>query len=292
MGSKRFGYLLLVPAALVVVGFMAYPLFMVLQLAFRNTGGVINFSELTQAPLSLNSVEDVLTSRKTYDSLWLSVVYTGVTTALSFAIGLTTALLLNRGMRGTRYLRPLILLPWAVPGVAASAIFLWILDASYGILNRLLVAIGAIDRFVPWLADPDTAMLAVILPTVWKHYPFFTLTILAALQTIPSDLYESSAIDGANAINQFRWITWPGIRSLAVLAVIVSGLGTFREFDFIFSLTGGGPNNATSTLPIAIYNEAFRFFEFSTASALGIVTIAVAALFVIVAGRQLRKEFF
>jgi multiple sugar transport system permease protein len=177
-----------------------------------------------------------------------------------------------------------------VPGVIVSLNFLWMLDASFGVVNAILRRLGLISTDIAWFVDADTAMLAVIAATVWKSFPFFTITLLAALQSIPKSLYEAARVDGASAWQEFREVTWPGIRQPAVLALILNALWTFREFDIIYVGTGGGPAGATETLGILVYREAFGSFRFGTAAALGVLMLATAALIVLVGLRRLRDD--
>ena len=132
----------------------------------------------------------------------------------------------------------------------------------------------------------------MIVATIWKAYPFFTLTLLAALQAIPASLYEAAEVDGAGAWQRFRFVTWPGLRAAATLAVILNTLWALREFDIIYLTTGGGPDRATETLAVRIYQEAFAFFRLGTASALGVLTMALAGLLVLASLRPLRREYF
>jgi multiple sugar transport system permease protein len=173
-----------------------------------------------------------------------------------------------------------------------SIVFLWLFDASFGVVNYALRSLRLISTDVAWYTNESTALIAVIVPTVWKAYPFFTLTLLAALQSIPANLYEAADVDGASAWQRFTNITWPGIRGPAVLALILNGLWTFREFDIIFAATGGGPAKATETLGIRAYNEAFGYFYMGRAAAIGVLMLTIALAFVLIARRELRKEFF
>ena len=233
-----------------------------------------------------------MTDSATWHSAWVSFAYTFGTIVPAFGIGLGTALLLNRVFPWRRWLRSLMLLPWAVPGVMVSIVFLWLFDASFGVVNYALRSLGLIAVDVAWYTNESTALIAVIVPTIWKAYPFFTLTLLAALQSIPDDLYEGAGVDGASARQRFANITWPGIRGPAVLALILNGLWAFREFDIIFAATGGGPAKATETLGIRAYNEAFGYFYMGRAAVIGVLMLAIAFVFVLVARRELRKEFF
>lgn len=284
-----FSYATLSPTLVVVGLLMAYPFYIAIDMSLRG-GRVVTLDSLGELPLTLANYVEVLTDPDLLGDLVRSVVYTLGVLVPAFVIGLGLALLLNRTFPGRRIIRPLVLLPWAIPGVAVSAAFVWMFDASFGIFNAMLRTIGVIDGNVAWLADPDWAMFSVIVPTVWKYYPFFTLVLLAALQSIPDELYEAAQLDGARSMGQFRYVTWPAVRTASALAIVITAIGIFREFDFIYPLTGGGPNEATQTLAIRIYNEAFQFFELGIAAALGIVTMLIATAVLAASTRALRND--
>jgi multiple sugar transport system permease protein len=289
--SRWVGYALLSPA-LVAVGFLiAYPLYLVVATSLRQ-GKTLNVLRLSELPPGLGNYRIVLASGATWHSAWVTLVYLVGTIGPAFVVGLFTALLLNRAFPGRRWLRSFILLPWAVPGVIVSIVFLWLFDGSFGVVNALLRDAGWLSTDLAWFATDDTALGAVIVATIWKAYPFFTLTLLAALQAIPASLYEAAQVDGAGAWQRFRYVTWPGLRAAATLAVILNTLWALREFDIIYLTTGGGPDRATETLAVRIYQEAFAFFRLGTASALGVLTMALAGLLVLVSLRPLRREYF
>ena len=260
------------PRFVTVAIFLVYPMYLMISTSFRTTRG-LNLSQINQAPFSLMNYHALLTDSVIWRDLYTSLLYTLLGTGISFAIGLATALLLNKAVYGRRLFRTLILLRWAVPGIATVLGFIWILDSSYGIANYLLYKTGIISEYVKWLTNPDLALFAVTIPTVWKAYPFFTIMLLAALQGIAVELYEASKIDGAKGWQTFKHITWPGIKETAVLAILFNGLWVFKEFDIIYVATGGGPNGATETLPILIYQEAIQYFRLGTASAAGVITL-------------------
>ncbi len=289
--SRWVGYALLLPAISAVGFLVAYPLYLVVATSLRQ-GKSLNVLRLSALPLGVGNYRVVLASDATWHSVWITLVYLLGTIAPAFLIGLVTALLLNRAFPGRRWLRSFILLPWAVPGVIVSIVFLWLLDGSFGIVNALLRDAGWLTTDLAWFATDDTALAAVIVATIWKAYPFFTLTLLAALQAIPASLYEAAQVDGAGAWQRFRFVTWPGLRPAASLAVILNTLWALREFDIIYLTTGGGPDRATETLAVRIYQEAFAFFRLGTASALGVLTIGLAALLVLASLRPLRREYF
>lgn len=288
---KLRAYLLLLPAFLITLSLMVYPLFMTFDLSFR-IGHSMSFQSIGELPYGLGNYTQVLQNDQTWESLAKSLIYTVSSTLSGFVLGLCTALLLNKLGKFKRLIRILTLLPWAVPGVIAAVVFLWMLDPSYGVVNYFLRKLGVISKNVSWFFDPQLAMFSVVLPTVWKGYPFFTLTILASLQGIPETYYEAARVDGASVLKLFRYITWPGIRIAAILSIILNALWTFRVFDIIFPITAGGPMGATETLAIRIYNEAFRFYQMGKASTLGILTLFICAVFVSLLYPLMKKRFY
>jgi multiple sugar transport system permease protein len=288
--TSVFAYTLLLPAFALIALFVAYPLYVAVNVSLRSGRG-LSLADVAHRTMTLQNYAEMAQDPATWQSLWLSVVYTLGATIPAFAIGLGTALLLNQRFPGRRWFRTAILLPWPVPGVVAAITFLWMMDGSYGVVNYALRATGLISENVAWFFRPDTAMFAVIVPTVWKAYPFFTIVILAALQSIPPEMYEAARVDGCTAPALFRWITWPFIKMPAVLGLVLTGLWVFREFDFIYAITRGGPSGATETLAIRIYNEAFRFYNLSYAATLGLLALLVAALVVLAIFPQLKRDY-
>lgn len=291
-GRRRaFHAAMLMPAVLFGLVILAYPLYLVID-ASLHAVGVLTVSSLNTAPSTTANYRSLAHDPSFNQSLWVSFVYTVGSTIPAFLIGLGTALLLNKKFPLRRIMRPLLLLPWAVPGAVASFLFLWMLDASYGIINYLLQRLHLIRTYVPWLASQHWALTGVIIPTIWKSYPFFCLLILAALQSIPDQLYEAARVDGAGSAQLFRNVTWPGVRSAAYLAFVLQALWAFREFDVIFPMTQGGPSGATQTLAIYLYNQAFEFFKMGYASALGVITIGICIAFVAVVYPRLRRSLW
>lgn len=289
--SRMFHLALLAPAVALGLFVVGYPLYLIIDTSIRKVG-IPHIGALNSAPLTGANYQALGSDRTFRQSLWVSLWYTVGGTAPAFLIGLGTALLLNRRFPLRRIFRTLILLPWAVPAVVSSFLFLWVLNASYGVLNYLLLKAHIIQHYLPWLASQRWALLGVILPTIWKSYPFFTLLILAALQVIPAELYEAAQVDGARRWSTFRSITWPGIQNAALLALVLQLLWTFREFEVIYPITSGGPAGSTQTLAIYLYNEAFDFFHMGYASALGVVTVAICALFVLIMIPFLRRSLW
>jgi multiple sugar transport system permease protein len=275
-----FAYGLLMPAVLLVAALIVYPMISAVRLSLIE-GRFASDKTVKDVSYGLSQFADLFANSETWLALGRSMVYVAGTICPSFLLGLVLGLLLQYKFFGRRFFRTMLLMPWAVPGVAVSAVFLLMLDAATGIVNKLLVGIGIMHEPVAFYANASTALAAVIVPTAWKTYPFFTIVIVAALQMVPQELYEAVRIDGGGRLAQFRYVTWPGIRGAAGIAFLISGLGAFREFDLIFPLTRGGPSGATSTLAIAIYQEAFQYSNMGYAAALGIFTTLIAAIVVV-----------
>lgn len=282
---------MLLPAVAVALLFIVFPLYTIVNLSFRQ-GKTMIMRDVNGLPFSTENYREVLANPETWESLRITVIYTLATVAGAFAIGLFSALVLRRRLPGRRWLRTLVLIPWAIPGVIATVGFVWMLDGTYGVVNYLLRTVGLIDKNIAWFFDPDTALMGVLAPTIWVATPLCTLMLLAAVQSVPAELYEAARVDGASPFAQFRHVTWPAIQSAAVLAMIVTGLWTFTTFDFIYAITRGGPNRATETLAVAIYNEAFVYFDLPYASSLGVVTMGVAVLALFILFPVVRKRFF
>lgn len=289
-GMKRrrdtgFFFALLSPTLLIVAATIILPLAMLVAISVREVG-LAPLSSIFEAPLTLGNYSEVLQDSDTWRSLGTSLIYVFGTTFLALGMGMGLALILNGYLPVRRLFRTLLLIPWAIPGVTATIAFLWIMNPSFGVANYALRTLGIIDGDINWFGSPETAMLAVILPTAWKAYPFYTVMILAGMQSIPRELYEAAEVDGAGTMAKFRGVTWPGIKAYVAIAAVFNMMYAFREFDFIFSSTRGGPGGATETMAIRIYNEAFESFQFGSASALGVVVFVLLAIVVAILMRS------
>jgi multiple sugar transport system permease protein len=289
--ARLYAYSLLVPAAAAVLLLIVYPLVRVVELSLRQ-GKTMNFARLSELPLGFGNYQRVLADPAFWNSVSVSASYVTASVGAAFLIGLGTALLLNRELPLRRIFRTAVLLPWAVPGVVTSIVFLWMLDGSFGVVNAMLRDIGLMEGDHAWFVDKRTALLSVVIPTVWKAYPLITLTLLAAMQSIPGELYEAARIDGAGPVQEFHFVTWPGIRGAALLAIMITALWAFRDIDIIFATTHGGPARATETLALYVYNEAFQYFRMGTASAAGTIMVTAAlALALLTVGLARRDRF-
>src|SRR5262249_51040399 len=166
--------------------------------------------------------------------------------------------------------RGLLTLPWAFPDVPTVLVFVWILNPQFGVMNVFARALPWIQQNQRWLLDANLAMLSIVLISAWKAFPFYSLVILAALQSIPSERYEAARVDGASALQLFRHIIIPRISPTLLLPVVPAAIFSFNQLSIIYLFTGGGPAGAAETLVVRIYNTAFRFYDFSYSATLGV----------------------
>lgn len=210
-----------------------------------------------------------------------TLVFTLGTTILPFVIGFALALALNTKIRGAKVLRGLMLLPWLVPGVVVSFLWMWIFNANYGVMNALLEALGLIDGPQAWLAQPGTAMVAVIVAKTWQSFPWMMVMLLAGLQTVPRELHEAATVDGAGTVRRFRSITLPHVKGIVGLVLLLELIWNFQHFDIIYVLTGGGPAGSTQTFATAVYETAFQGFDPGHAGALGLLWMVLLMALVV-----------
>ena len=218
-----------------------------------------------------------------------TAVWIGLTVPAQALLGLVTALLLNRDFAWRGLARALIIVPWALPSVVTALMWRWIYDPNIGVLSDILIRLRILDAAFPWLADPDTALLAVVLTLTWQGFPFFAVMILAGLQTIPKEYYEAAAIDGAGTWQQFRHVTLPGIAGVLVTATLLRIIWVANSIDVIFVMTGGGPGYATHTLPLYAFIKARTNLDFGYGSALAVIFTLLLGTLVVVYLRRVGR---
>jgi multiple sugar transport system permease protein len=185
-----------------------------------------------------------------------TVVYTGAATIAKLLGGLAMALVMNQQFRAKNGVRAALLLPWIVPTSLSTIAWMWIFDPTFSVINWLLVHSGLMTMGPSWLGDASLAMVSIVVANVWRGLPFYAVTLLAALQTIPQELYEAAAIDGATARQRFVSVTLPYLRAVLLITTMFSVIWTFSDFQLVYVLTGGGPANATHLFATYAYNIA------------------------------------
>ncbi len=264
---ERLFFAATVLPAVSVIGFVIVaPLLISISYSFTD----FNLIEGTHAFVGLANYRRLLADPTFYQSLWNTLLL-GVSPVVgAFFVGFGQALLLNEAVAGRSLMRGLTLLPWVIPQIVVSFLFLFMYNPSVGVVNVLLRDLGVIHQFVPWLALPATAPPAVAIAYVWTEAPFFMLMLLAGLQTIPPEIVEAAVVDGASWWQRLLHIIVPELRRIIAISTILMVIWNFNNFTIIWPLTEGGPVNATLTFAVWVYRQAFQNFDLGTACTIGV----------------------
>jgi multiple sugar transport system permease protein len=227
---------------------------------------------------------------KTPQFLINSVIWVTASLALQSTLGLTLALLLNRPMRFRGIYRALVLVPWVTPTVVAALIWRWILHEQWGVVNLTLMRVGVIDQPIRWLSDTTLVWISLLVMAAWRFVPFWYVNILAGLQTIPREMYDAAAIDGAGRVGSFWHITLPFLRPVLGVLFLLETVWRANEFSTIWVMTEGGPAGATTTLAILTYQTGFLFYRIGYAASMGVSLTIMLAFFAWYYIRRVRME--
>lgn len=278
-GSRRYGALLALPATVIVLLLVAVPGARAALYAFQR----VSLSGATTWA-GFGNFRILFADSTFTQSVTLTAEYMACFLVLSTTLGLAFALLLNQQFRGRSLARTLLIIPWACPWVIVGTIWKWLIDPNVGALNALFVQAGIEHSYTAFLASPNWAFVFTVLAGVWRQASFSGLLFLAALQTIPSELYEAAQVDGANVWQRLRLITMPWLRQVGVVVVVINTIFGVMMFDVVYSMTQGGPGQATNLLSIFLYNELYSYDNIGVASAtamfLGAVALAIGLVFV------------
>jgi ABC-type sugar transport system permease subunit len=234
--------------------------------------------------VGLGNYLEMLRDQTFWETIGRTLYFMVVSVGLELSLGLAIAQLIHSRPWGWKFLRLSLIIPWAVPTIVNGAMWRWIYSADFGALNGLLLQLGLIDHYVPWLTFPNMAMNLVILADVWHTMPFVALVLQAALATLPEDLDEAAAVDGANAWQRFWKIRVPLLRPAILVALIVRTVEAFRVFDIVYIITSSGPANKTLTITYLTYLNSFAFGKQGIGAALSFLisafTIGMALLYI------------
>ncbi|MGP4052169.1 carbohydrate ABC transporter permease [Streptomyces sp. 2A115] len=286
---RRAGYLFSLPGLVFLGLFLAYPLLYNVWTSVHDVGlsgllgGATRFNGLANYRATVSDPDF-------WHAVRLSVVFTLGSLVLQFVMGFALALLFARPFPLNGLLRSLLLVAWLLPPVISGTLFRWMLDEESGVYNALLRATGLGALSHDWLTDPGTSLAGVIFANVWVGVPFNMLLLLVGLHTIDPELHEAAAIDGAGVRQRFRWITLPLMRPVSVVVLLLGLVYTFKVFDIIFVMTGGGPVDATSVLSLYVYEVFFKFFRFGEGAAAGLLLLLVPLLAGALYVLRLRRE--
>ena len=278
LSDRALGILMLVPALVLLLVFAVYPFFAsVFDSFFR-----VDFLTREHTFLRLENYRRLWEDPSVRGAFGRSVLWVAGNLVIQAAAGVAVALLLNAGLRGQTLARGLVLFPYVVPAVVAAMVFRFAFNDTSGMAGYLLRTLGLSDTLVNPFADPATVMFALVAVNCWKYVPFIVIVVLARLQTLPGELREAAALDGAGRFGVFRYVTLPWIAPALIVAMLMRTIWTAYDFDLPYLLSGGGPMDTSTTVPLEIKKLAFADQDLGLASAL-----AVCVAILLVAGARL-----
>lgn len=285
----NIGYLFVLPAFIYMIIFVGYPIINNIVLSFQDVtmrtltapdkpfAGLENYKAIFQDPVFIKSLLNTL-------------IFTVCCLVFQFIIGFLLALFFNQRFRTSKPVRGLLMMPWMIPITVTALIFKFIFGTDVGILNYILQSLGIISENIDWLTSTNTAMFAIVCANVWIGIPFNMILISTGLTTIPKDLYESASIDGANKIQSFFKITLPLLKPTIESVLILGFIYTFKVFDLVYVMTGGGPVNSTHMLSTYSYKLSFEMFKYSKGSAVANILFIILLIVSIFYLRVTKEE--
>ena len=292
--SRRFrlprdaalGYLLLAPAILLLLVLVGYPFLTAVVMSLQK-------KLIGQAAAPFIGLDNYL-ALLADSTFWIVVrnviVFAGVSVTLKLVIGTAVALALNESMPARGIIRSIMILPWALPTLVAVLIWMWMYSDVGGVFNSVLLGTGIVERPVLFLSDPVLAMISVILVNVWRGFPFFSITLLAGLQSVASDAYDAAKVDGAGIYARFRHVTLPGLAPVMAVVTLLSTIFTLNDFAIIWLLTRGGPGNATDVLSTLTYKVAIRGLELGKGVAVSVLMLPLLIVLIVLLTKFINKR--
>jgi multiple sugar transport system permease protein len=283
--EQVLGYLLVAPVVLLLLALVAYPFLISVSMALtdRTIGNPGKF-------IGLTNIQRLFQDQIYLQTLHNTFIYTAGATVLKLLAGFGLALLINEKFRFRQAVRSAVLLPWIVPAALGTLAWLWIFAPSFSVLNWILIHIGLIKTGLPWLVDSNLAMASVIVVNAWRGIPFFGITLLAGLQTIPQELYEATSIDGAGKFGRFWYVTLPLMRPILLITLVLSIIWTFSDFQTVYALTGGGPINSTHLLATLSYQVGIASGRLGEGAAISLTMLPALLVLVGLQIYYLRKS--
>lgn len=282
LNDKQYNYwpyILIAPTVIMTVAIMFLPIFRVFWLSLRNNNlrkpwadgfvGLKNFQKLFKDPVF-------------WKACVVTIKWVVLEVSLQLVFGLILALLLNQKFMFRGLVRAIAFVPWAVSGVLTTMLWLLMLNEHIGIVNKILTTIGWLSKPIGWTSNPSTALGAVIIAELWRGIPFFAITLLAGLQAIPSDVYESATIDGCGKVKSFFYITLPYLKESIVLSTLMRTIWEFNSVDLIYNMTNGGPMYKTTTLSVYMMQTSAVSSDYGYASTIGVICFSFLLIFSII----------
>jgi ABC-type sugar transport system permease subunit len=266
------------PALLLIFAVVLWPTFEMIRTSFQD----VSISGISLGLAGFDNYQKLFANPDLPSILIRTLTWVVLVVVLTILISLALAALLNAAFPGRRLVRWALIVPWAASVVMTATIFRWMLDAFYGIINRILFDLGLISVPVnEWLGIPDVAFWWLMFVAIFVSLPFTTYVILAGLQSIPKDIYEAAKVDGATGWHSYRGITLPLLRPALLVASIINMINVYNSFPIIWAMTGGGPGSQTDTTTTFMYKLAFRFQDIGQSASMAVVNFSIILLFIL-----------
>lgn len=288
ISEGKFAFFLLLPVIILSSALILYPFLYSIYLSFVELN--LLRPQAGHQFVGFRFFAEVLQNPEFWASLRTTSYFSVASVLGTFVMGLAVALILNNKFVGRSAARSFLLIPWAIPPIIIGIIWKLILNPNTGALNAALTQLGMIDHYIAWLASPVWSFIMLTAAQIWKSFPFVALLYLAALQSISKDLYEAATVDGSGRWTSFRHITWPLLLPTTLVLLVLQTIGAFQAFDLIYSLTKGGPANATQVIGLHIYNQSFQFTKFGYGAASSYIITFITLLLVIAYMKLLREK--
>lgn len=276
--KKIAPYLYVMPVLILLLIMYGYPLIKSIIMSLQDykltSSGSAPFNDFANFKKMFSDTDFLLLLKN-------SLIYVIISVVAQFVLGLILALCLKTKFRGRGIYQSIVFLPWAFSSFVVGLMFRWSFNGEYGVVNDILMKMGIIKENVAWLGTPGLSLAVVIIAMIWMGIPFFRIMILAALQSVPDDIYEAADIDGCGMFRKFFSLTLPYIKPTIIMTVLLRTIWIFNSFDLIVIITGGGPVNYSQTLPSYMYSKAFASYDFGLASAFGVLLIVILGIYAV-----------
>ena len=285
---RRYPVLWLLPVLLPVAAFIVYPI----TYAFWTSLHQVMLLFPGEPFVGLDNYQRVLTTGYFRTAFLNSLAFMLLAAPLVVMLGVSMALFLQRRFAGSMVVRSVVLLPWVLPGAISAVLWIWVFHPSFGIINGLLLWIGAVNAPIQWLNTPRLAFASVLVAHVWTQIPFAVVLTMAALSAINTETLEAATIDCRSGWKRFWYVIFPEIKAMVVVLLVYNSLIAFTTYDLVYAMTGGGPGTATTLLAFQIWRESFAMYDFGAGSALAFVMVVVAAALIVAITRALPSDLF
>ena len=277
---KWIPYVLLAPAIITILVVIVSPLLTTIYYSFSNVDLIKDRTTF----IGLDNYVELFSDWLFWKALEINLKFAAIVVVVPTMMGLFFALLLVEDFVGRGIGRTMLILPWALPWIVVGLLWNWIVNAQFGALNGLLYSFGLIDKYIPFMANEDMALVFTAMASAWRQTSFSAILLLAALQTIPEDLYDAAKVDGAGLLDRFRFITFAWIRPTLTIVLLYNVVLGFLQFDAVWIMTQGGPGDATMLISVLLYRYTFMNFDLGMGAAvsnvLGLITMGVGLFFV------------